>query len=486
MVAVPAALRCRRRASRAATLSRRSPCVRSCPALPTHRGEGQELEALVRSDPAVAGEPDDADDHLSVEDLQLAPVEEEVERVLSQFQLGSADSNGSGHGPALSVLAPASGAPMDTSQCGRDDGGAAAAISSGGSEKEEGGVLAQMATPACPAPAVAAAADGAGASENPAKEGGGKKRARGRPRDEADRWLDAQQGEEAERKAKLLQRILEKRKAIWRAAPLLCLRDAPVPAIPSTPLQQLPLHPSVTAAASAHSSPREGCTGPALQADIEESEVVLCVTVHHDHKRRKVKGQEMLVLGSQRLTALRDAIICQADRVMRLNGIAVPSGYFVIEDVFYNDLREAEAEDYSAAVRDWRASQAEAWDGAPPRPWAAKDMHATTFADLRLRVGALYLYCHQGDCKHIVSFLDVRRLHQQDPQQSSAYPVVLHKPKYWLRRCSVCHRHTAEKVTIDDKLAPERVSLFCEPCYFNLHYSKDGELLYDDFSVYPC
>eukprot|EP00850_Spirogloea_muscicola_P000925 SM000003S11170 [mRNA] locus=s3:1358625:1363171:- [translate_table: standard] len=493
------------------------------------------------SDPAAAGEPNDADDHLSVENLQLAPVEEEVERVLSQFQLGPADSNGGGHGPAVSVVAAASGAPMDTSQCGRNDGGAAAATSSGGSENAEGGVLAHMATPACPAPAVAAAADGASASENLAKEGGGKKRARGRPRDEADRWLDAQQGGIAAAHPGGAQSLMEggaatvpQAAALCRALLPTCLSAAASSAIteeegglrggrregsgeaeeemeraqqqrvsavspalarrcgeaqgcasacrPLDPLQPLPLHPSVTAAASAHSSPREGCTGPALQADVEESEVVLCVTVHHNHKRRKVKGQEMLVLGSQRLTALRDAIICQADRVMRLNGIAVPSGYFVIEDVFYNDLRDAEAEDYSAAVREWRASQAEASDGAPPRPWAAKDMHATTFADLRLRVGALYLYCHQGDCKHIVCFLDVRRLHQQDPHQSSAYPVVLHKPKYWLRRCSVCHRHTAEKVTIDDKLAPERVSLFCEPCYFNLHYSKDGKLLYDDFS----
>ena len=36
-----------------------------------------------------------------------------------------------------------------------------------------------------------------------------------------------------------------------------------------------------------------------------------------------------------------------------------------------------------------------------------------------------------------------------------------------------------------DKLADANPVFFCVHCYHPLHYSKDGELLYDDFKVLP-
>ena len=55
--------------------------------------------------------------------------------------------------------------------------------------------------------------------------------------------------------------------------------------------------------------------------------------------------QEFLVLGSQRLTELRDKIFCQSDE-MRVSSNA-NSGYFFIEGVFYDDLRQQGAIEYS-------------------------------------------------------------------------------------------------------------------------------------------
>jgi len=51
------------------------------------------------------------------------------------------------------------------------------------------------------------------------------------------------------------------------------------------------------------------------------------------------------VLGSQPLTVLRDAIYCLYDTIM--DGPEVKSGYFMIENVFYNDMRHPGAIDYS-------------------------------------------------------------------------------------------------------------------------------------------
>ena len=52
-------------------------------------------------------------------------------------------------------------------------------------------------------------------------------------------------------------------------------------------------------------------------------------------------------------------------------------------------------------------------------------MHETCFRDLdNLRIGATgYVYCHQGCCEHALYFKDIRRIHRDDPQQASDYPV---------------------------------------------------------------
>ncbi|KAJ0440266.1 putative snRNA-activating protein complex, subunit 3 [Helianthus annuus] len=38
---------------------------------------------------------------------------------------------------------------------------------------------------------------------------------------------------------------------------------------------------------------------------------------------------------------------------MKLSKKHDPSGYFLIEDIFYNDLREADATDYSKPILQW-------------------------------------------------------------------------------------------------------------------------------------
>ena len=35
-------------------------------------------------------------------------------------------------------------------------------------------------------------------------------------------------------------------------------------------------------------------------------------------------------------------------------------------------------------------------------------MEDTKFSDLKVKVGYPYLYCHQGDCEHLVLITDIR------------------------------------------------------------------------------
>ncbi len=48
---------------------------------------------------------------------------------------------------------------------------------------------------------------------------------------------------------------------------------------------------------------------------------------------------------------------------------------------------------------------------AVPSGWGrvtSATMSGTRFRDLAVRVGAHYLYCHQGDCEHLLVFSDMR------------------------------------------------------------------------------
>ncbi|XP_059439999.1 snRNA-activating protein complex subunit isoform X2 [Corylus avellana] len=236
-------------------------------------------------------------------------------------------------------------------------------------------------------------------------------------------------------------------------------------------------------------------------------DVVLSVEVYHN-SRKWVKTQEFLVLGRQNLTELRDKIYCLTDQVMQKAGQHDPSGYFLIEDVFCNDLRDPSAIDYSEPIFDWlRNSRNDAlkkWEciitGELPQKqkaiigddvtglqlpqFKAADMHRIRFCDLGFRLGAGYLYCHQGDCKHTIVIRDMRLVHPEDVHNRAGYPIVVFQLKFRVQKCDVCNIYRAAKVTVDDKLAPENPCYFCRDCYFLLHYGKDESLLYSDFSVY--
>ncbi|KAL3742404.1 hypothetical protein ACJRO7_017819 [Eucalyptus globulus] len=235
-------------------------------------------------------------------------------------------------------------------------------------------------------------------------------------------------------------------------------------------------------------------------------EIILCVEVYHNVKRW-IKTQEFLVLGRQLLTELRDKIYCLTDHIMQKAGKHDSSGYFLIEDFFCNDLRDPTAIDYSEPILEWlRNSKDEAlkkWEciqagelGQKQKDvvgdsaisqlpqFKAVEMQKTRFCDLKFQLGAAYLYCHQGDCKHTIVIRDMRLIHPEDVLSRAAYPIVTFQQKTRAQKCCVCKIYRATKVTLDDKWAKENPCYFCDNCYFLLHYSKDSSLLYSDFSVY--
>ncbi|KAI9088670.1 hypothetical protein K1719_029784 [Acacia pycnantha] len=234
-------------------------------------------------------------------------------------------------------------------------------------------------------------------------------------------------------------------------------------------------------------------------------EVVLTVEVHHN-VRKFVKTQELLLLGGQTLTALRDNIFCSMNQVMEKAGQHDPSGYFLIEDVFYVDMRDPSAIDYTIPIFDWlRNSKEEAhkkWEciitgelkqkqkaimgeaSAQHLPrLTAVDMQKIRVCDIRFRLGAGFLYCHQGDCSHTLVIRDMRLIHPDDVHNRAAYPIVTFQLKFRFQKCRVCKIFRATKITVDDKWTPENPCYFCDEC-FSLHMAEDGYLQYAEFHEY--
>ncbi|BDA46278.1 snRNA-activating protein complex subunit 3 [Coccomyxa sp. Obi] len=214
--------------------------------------------------------------------------------------------------------------------------------------------------------------------------------------------------------------------------------------------------------------------------------------------------QEFIVAGSQRLTDLRDALVCPADVNLRALGIAVPSGYFYIEGTFYNDMRAPDSVDYSEPIISFcqqnnllpPPTTQQADQEARPRGnlnlegvqdngrqavYKKADMHTTRFKDLgNLCIGFFpgYVYCHQGCCEHGLYFRDIRRIHPDDSHALSDYPIPVYQAQTRRQRCTVCATRFAVKVTYEDRLAPETPAFWCSECYEAIHYESSGRLKY--------
>lgn len=266
---------------------------------------------------------------------------------------------------------------------------------------------------------------------------------------------------------------------------------------------------------------REPCIGPTNSEVTAKSrisgEIVVHLTVYLP-QAPSTPGEEWLVLGSQPLTLLRDALYCLIEQNMRaveeqenasrLNGLhqdklrlVENSSYFYFEGTFYIDRRESNVHDLSRSLRSYLAAENIA---APPHPvsqsgdntilstsFSTRPMEETLFEDLYIRLGSgvAGLYCHLGGCEHLVVVKDVR-MHNPDvdPSLTSQYPYQIRVPSRTLvslRYCEVCDRHAAQKVTYEDKKAPHTPFFWCNECFRLMHYDAQGHAKYTDYKVFP-
>ncbi|NXD73626.1 SNPC3 protein, partial [Eolophus roseicapillus] len=229
---------------------------------------------------------------------------------------------------------------------------------------------------------------------------------------------------------------------------------------------------------------------------VEEGELLLTLNIFYPVIFQKHKDykpyQTVLVLGSQKLTELRDSISCVSD--FQIGGefssqpdqapehiskvLHVPQG---LPFLYIQSLWHYYADDLSVfrTIIEWSESHDRGYVNLQ-----SDDMEEYTFNDLSLKIGFPYLFCHQGDCEHIIIITDIRLIHYDDCLDRSLYPLLI--KKHWLctRKCFVCKMYTARWVTNNDSLAPEDPCFFCDVCFQMLHYDLEGNKL-GEFLAYP-
>ncbi|XP_021940845.1 snRNA-activating protein complex subunit 3 isoform X2 [Zootermopsis nevadensis] len=200
-------------------------------------------------------------------------------------------------------------------------------------------------------------------------------------------------------------------------------------------------------------------------------------------------SQEIVLLGNQMLTDLRDKILCPSDLAVSSEVSENPdqnvtqkttdeykSGFIFIEDTFYSDYRDPTNRDYSRVIREWAASH-------DLGPFQTGVMEKTKFEALTVRLGYPYVYQHQGNCEHLIVFSDLRLLHVSDSLSLQNYPCCRSISSANARYCMICNYYVARWITFENERVPFDPCFFCEHCFRSYNY-VDGKKV-GNFKAYP-
>ncbi|KAJ3179161.1 small nuclear RNA activating complex, polypeptide 3 [Geranomyces variabilis] len=235
-----------------------------------------------------------------------------------------------------------------------------------------------------------------------------------------------------------------------------------------------------------------------LPSDVQVTPDIIVPIAVQSTKRPSVAAS-YLFLGSQPLTALRDAFTCPTDFLSFSDTAAgtcasaplpqnsktrkLSPSYLYIDGVFYSDLRDPDAEDYSRPIRTW-ASAAPPGSKRGDTAMSMKEMEHTMFADLTVRCGRTYLFVHQGNCEHAVVFgSSIRACGDVEGAIDAArYPIQTFATDVMTRgrlKCQVCMRRKAEWVTTEDPRAQYDNTRWCHDCFTRFHLLSDGTPAYE-------
>jgi snRNA-activating protein complex subunit 3 len=251
--------------------------------------------------------------------------------------------------------------------------------------------------------------------------------------------------------------------------------------------------------------------------------VLFHVALYHA-RDNGLRSEEFLLAGDNTLSELRDRIYCRNAKLGSFPG--KDTSFFGIEGVLYTDCpscsepplappASAESASTSAAapasgMESLTALLEEDLSDAPPgsdaccnasatvawnrhalamrgnHGWGVlqtESMLSTHIQDLKVRLGAHYVFSHLGQCEHTLVFLDVRFASAEpgyDLLLNRCYPRRIHQMRRMRQLCHMCKTKLASIVAIGDRMASTNPALFCAPCYDLSHRTISGGAVITD------
>ena len=215
-------------------------------------------------------------------------------------------------------------------------------------------------------------------------------------------------------------------------------------------------------------------------------------------KNEKLKLEtEILFRSDQCLTELRDQLKCHRDfanpmdlsddpeqqinRVFR--GELFKSAMFLIENTFYNDLRDVNNIDLSDSIIKWASEKVTIVDQDNRNarvsrgigPFESAFMEKTNFGELQIRLGYPYLYVHQGNCEHLFCISDIRYVQNNRQLRKIKFPFVVAPAcgrKGDSLKCYMCKIGPPHWYTKNNPRLPVDPYFFCENCFKTFNYDK--------------
>lgn len=246
--------------------------------------------------------------------------------------------------------------------------------------------------------------------------------------------------------------------------------------------------------------------------NVTEDEMVTLLVVQiwqQPSKEPKIRlEKEALFRSDQCLTDLRDQFKCQKDYSIPVDLSKNPeqsserhfqcelfkSGFFLIHETIYNDMRDNSNIDLSSSIIDWASKPVITIDedGKETRvskgvgPFEGRKMEDCKFEDLKFRLGCPYLYLHQGDCEHLFTISDIRYVPNNLKLQTTKFPFVTATALNFRAdnpRCYMCQARPSHWYTRENNRLPVDPFLFCEDCFYSFNYDKDKKKI-GEFKAY--
>ncbi|KAJ3328466.1 small nuclear RNA activating complex, polypeptide 3 [Blyttiomyces sp. JEL0837] len=212
--------------------------------------------------------------------------------------------------------------------------------------------------------------------------------------------------------------------------------------------------------------------------NVPDTELILQVSLYHPRLQFRKRMADLVVLGTQTLTSIRDVFNCPCDFIVAENGTntagmmkntperKITPAFFLIEGVCYGDYRRHSVGDYEDAFTYWLRK----------KKLNPKDVHIShrsmeemPFLDMTFKVDYPYMMVHQGSCEHMMFFHQVRLIDNDDVRLRSMYPITLRKVPLYLNTCYLCERKIAMVITLDDIHAAHNPCLWCNDCFNGFH-----------------